>query len=194
MKFRFGAASLLALVLFTAGAIAQSNDGATDPAVDVAATQIPEDILALINDKRTAQELSDDDLKTRAKAARGDAMAQVDMAEIYATFNGVCFDGVRKDDTESNKWYRKAAEQGDATAQFNLGIYYHVRGMPKDYAQAAQWYRKAADQGDASAQVNLGGMYNEGDGVPQSYAQAVFWYRKAAAQADTDAQLNLGSM
>lgn len=90
--------------------------------------------------------------------------------------------------------YRNAAEQGDAAAQYNLGIMYdHGRGVPQDSTQAALWYRKAAEQGYAPAQSNLGAAYHEGQGVPQNYAQAVAWYRKAAEQGDATAQFNLGT-
>ena len=41
-------------------------------------------------------------------------------------------------------WYRKAADQGDATAQFNLAILYdNGEGVPKDYAEAYSWYNLA---------------------------------------------------
>ena len=44
----------------------------------------------------------------------------------------------------------KAAEQGDANAQYNLGsMYFDVRGVSQDYKQAVAWYRKAAEQGNA---------------------------------------------
>ncbi len=88
---------------------------------------------------------------------------------------------------------RKAAERGDARAQYNLGsLYEDGRGVPQDSAQAAVWYRKAAEQGDADAQFNLGVLYDNGIGVPQDYAQAAVWYRKAAEQGDADAQNSLG--
>ncbi|KAF9079759.1 hypothetical protein BGX23_003304 [Mortierella sp. AD031] len=49
-------------------------------------------------------------------------------------------------------WYRKAADQGDADAQCNVGILYgRGQGVPQDYSQAMKWYRKAADQGHANA-------------------------------------------
>ena len=55
--------------------------------------------------------------------------------------------------------FRPLADQGDATAQSNLGVMYASgQGVPKDYAQAVKWYRLAADQGDARAQFNLGLM------------------------------------
>ena len=85
------------------------------------------------------------------------------------------------------------AEQGDADAQYNLGVMYDKGpGAPQDYVQARQWYEKAAVQGDANAQSNLGVMYEKGRGVPQDYVQARQWYEKAAAQGDANALYNLG--
>ena len=62
-------------------------------------------------------------------------------------------EGVPQDDAEAVRWYRLAAEQGDATAQYNLGLMYDEgEGVPQDDAEAVRWYRLAAEQGDASAQ------------------------------------------
>ena len=90
---------------------------------------------------------------------------------------------------------RPLAEQGDAEAQYNLGVIYdRGQGVTQDYAEAVKWYRKAAEQGDARAQGNLGVMYSTGRGVPQDYAEAAKWFRKAAEQGWADAQHNLGLM
>jgi len=79
-------------------------------------------------------------------------------------------------------WYRKAAEQGLAGAQFLLGnAYDKAKGVPQDYAQAAIWYRKAAEQGFPEAQSILGILYSEGKGVPQDFAEAYFWLDIGAA-------------
>ena len=92
-------------------------------------------------------------------------------------------EGVAKDDAEAVKGFRKAADQGNASAQFNLGMRYdNGRGVAENDAQAVRWYRKAADQGNADAQNHLGVMYANGLGVPRSYAQAAKWFRKAADQ------------
>jgi TPR repeat protein len=73
------------------------------------------------------------------------------------------------------------AEQGEAYAQYNLGIMYeNGEGVPEDDAKAVKWYRKAADQGYANAQYNLALMYDSSEGVPENDAEAVKWYRKAA--------------
>ena len=88
-----------------------------------------------------------------------------------------------------------SADQGDALAQYILGVMYgDGQGVAQDYPAAVSWFRKAADQGNAEAQFNLGVMYGDGQGVAQDYAAAVSWYRKAADQGDTRAQRNLGGM
>jgi hypothetical protein len=67
------------------------------------------------------------------------------------------------------RWYRKAADQGDADAQNNLGAMYgNGEGVAKDDAEAVKWFRKAADQGNASAQLNLGMRYDNGWGVAEN--------------------------
>ena len=67
--------------------------------------------------------------------------------------------------TALREW-RPFAEQGDAEAQYNLGVMYaNGEGVPKDDAEALKWYRKAAEQGFAKAQLNLGVMYTNGEGV-----------------------------
>ena len=79
--------------------------------------------------------------------------------------------------------FRPLAEQGDAYAQFNVGLMYSEgEGVPQDYAKAAKWYSKAAGQEHAGAQVSLGRMYGEGLGVPQDYVRAYAWYDLAASR------------
>ena len=63
---------------------------------------------------------------------------------------------MEKDDAEAVKWYRKAAEQGIAEAQFNFGACYASGyGVKKDPDRAIDWYRKAAAQGNEDAQAAL---------------------------------------
>ncbi len=96
--------------------------------------------------------------------------------------------------TALQEW-RPLAEQGDASAQFNLALMYsNGMGVLQDDAEAAKWYLRAAEQGNASAQNNLGLMYRKGNGVLQDDAEAVKWFRMAAEQGDAQAQTNLGFM
>lgn len=102
---------------------------------------------------------------------------------------------VPNDDAHAAQWYRKAAGQGHANAQYELGaLCAKGQGVPQDYKQAAQWYRKAADQGYANAQYGLGTLFGVGKGVPQDYEQAAQWIRKAADQGHTEAQGTLGAL
>ena len=90
---------------------------------------------------------------------------------------------------------RRAAEQGDAAAQFSLGFSCEFGlNVPQDDGEAARWYRLVADQGNAAAQFSLGFMYANGRDVLQDYEEAVRWYRLAADQGNAIAQLNLGVM
>ena len=93
------------------------------------------------------------------------------------------------------KEWRPLAEQGNADAQFNLGLMYdNGQGVTQDYKEAARLYGLAAAQGNAKAQLNLGFMYGNGQGVTQDYKEAARLYGLAAAQGDADAQYNLGLM
>ena len=84
---------------------------------------------------------------------------------------------------------RQSADQGDARAQFNLGLMYDLgQGVPEDDAEAVAWYRKAADQGFAGAQYNLGLMYRNGAGVRQDDVEALKWRSLAASRATGDRQ------
>ena len=68
--------------------------------------------------------------------------------------------GVPKDAAEAVKWYRAAAEQGYAQAQYNLGVcYYNGEGVKRDRQEAKKWLRKAADGGDEYAKRILKQYY-----------------------------------
>jgi hypothetical protein len=62
--------------------------------------------------------------------------------------------------------FHPLAEQGDASAQSNLGVMYEQgRGIAQNYREAMRWFWLAAMQGDARAQSNLGVMYFNGQGI-----------------------------
>lgn len=98
-------------------------------------------------------------------------------------------------DTPNVADLRRAAEQGDPEAQFQLGgLYERGNGVPEDVAEAAAWYRRAADQGYANAQFLLGFAYSNGNGVPLDDAESLAWFRRAAEQGHDAAQWMLGTM
>ena len=85
--------------------------------------------------------------------------------------------------TKAVECFQKAAEQGYASAQYNLGnSYYKGEGVPQNYTEAVKWYRKAAEQGDAEAQYNLALCYGKGEGVTENFSESIKWLKKAAAQ------------
>ena len=71
------------------------------------------------------------------KASRG---AQFRLGVVYAEGRGVA-----QDDKESVRWFRLAAEQGDAEAQGGLGLAYSAgRGVPQDFVASHMWITLAA--------------------------------------------------
>ena len=101
-------------------------------------------------------------------------------------------DGAPHDDTQAERWCRRAAEQDCPPAQHSLAnIYHDGRGVAADYTEAATWYRRAAAQGFAKAQWNLAEMYYVGRGVARNYAIGDVWCRQAAAQGHERAQAHL---
>ena len=66
---------------------------------------------------------------------------------------------------EAAKWYKKAAEAGNADAQCDIGCcYYCGEGVKKDFGKAAEWYKKAAEQGNESAKNAIDRMQGGGLG------------------------------
>ena len=54
------------------------------------------------------------------------------------------------------KWYRKAADQGYANAQHNLGgMYRYGIGVIKDEQTAYMWYLLASAKGNENARANI---------------------------------------
>ena len=126
--------------------------------------------------------------ENKAKAEQGDADAQFNLGNCYASG-----DGVGKDEREAVIWYHKAAEQRHVEAQFALGnCYASGDGVGKDEREAARWYRSAAEQGSAKAQHKLGVYFYEGRGVSKDYIEAARWFRKGADQNHSEAQNELG--
>jgi hypothetical protein len=113
---------------------------------------------------------------------------------IFVTVLTVSAAGILDGQSEVEALQAKA-KQGDASAQYNLGVI-HARGqgVPQDFAEAAKWFRMVAEQGDAGAQYNLGGIYARGQGVPRDFAEAAKWFRMAAEQGLAPAQYLLGGM
>lgn len=139
--------------------------------------------IAFLNGEGVTQDISEAFRWILRAAEGGYHKAQFDVAQL---------DHNAGNNLEAVKWYRLAAEQGNADAQFALGILHSFgQCVPKDSTEAVKWYRMAAEQGHPTAQNNLGVCYDHGDGVPEDKTEAVKWYRSAAENGDADAQFNI---
>lgn len=139
----------------------------------------------LLSVSAMAADMATADMATLTRQAQnGDAAAQSDLADEYYQ---------QGNHAKAFEWNTKAAGQGHAAAQNNLGVMYEFgKGVHQDDQKAVEWYTKAAGQGYAAAQYNLGLMYYSGEGERQDYHKAVEWFTKAANQGYADAQNNLG--
>lgn len=160
----------------------------------------------------------------RKAADQGNPDAQYCLGHIYMSWQYIMPDessdswedkiSEAEAEAEGEKWYLKAAEQGNADAMFWLGFEYGSKariaeqnildktGKPSDYAQkSAMWYKKAVDrllmlsgQGNANAMCRLGLMYRLGYGVKNDSSEAEKWFTKAASLGNAQAEANLGDM
>lgn len=113
-----------------------------------------------------------------ARAAHGDAEAQLQLGMRYAEG-----DGVIQNDKEAARWFALAAQQGQAEAQYRYGLaLLQGRGVVQDYKAAFNWIEKPAQRGYARAQYSLGDLYRYGTGTAVDKARAYLWYNLAAAQ------------
>ena len=140
-----------------------------------------------------------------AKAESGDAKAEFDLGQCYASSHGV-----PQDQSEAARWFRKAAEQGFVVAQERFAnVLLYGYGVTQSTPEALAWFQKAAEHGDVESADMLGQVYENGgplavirrpDGtysagpIPPSaatakdYARAAYWYRIAANHGDAAAQ------
>ncbi|MHB1213960.1 MAG: tetratricopeptide repeat protein [Thiobacillus sp.] len=113
-----------------------------------------------------------------ARAAQGDAEAQLQLGLRYAEG-----DGVIQSDKEATKWFALAAKQELAEAQYHYGLaLLQGRGVVQDYKAAFNWIEKPAQRGYAKAQYTLGELYRFGTGTAVDKARAYLWFNLAAAQ------------
>ena len=84
--------------------------------------------------------------------------------------------GALKNYKAAEKWYAIAAVQGDANAQYNLGVMKDTGdGILENNQAALKWYTLAAAQGVALAQNALGVIHLQGDGVLKDINRGHMW-------------------
>jgi TPR repeat protein len=95
--------------------------------------------------------------------------------EAYLEKANTAFD--RSDIVNAMRWYRKAAELGNAEAQTRLA---YLLDNSEENAEALEWYQKAVDQGYPDAFYGLAVMYAAGEGVPKNDTKAFDLFLQAA--------------
>ncbi|MFZ6653713.1 tetratricopeptide repeat protein [Undibacterium sp. TJN19] len=124
---------------------------------------------------------------TRA-SEKGSAEASYQLASMYDIGKGV-----HKDIDAANKWYEKAAEQGDPKSQILMGNYYAGSKNEKDFSRAAYFYEMAATNGDVQAQLKLATMYEQGQGIKKDPEKIASLIQAAADSKNPEAEARLGS-
>ena len=88
--------------------------------------------------------------------------------------------------------FLKSAEEGNAQAQYRLGLAYALgHGVKKDYEESVKWLVKSSAQGNIKAQYHLGYCYSTGKGVCKNSQAAYGWLFLAKAGGDEAATLFL---
>ena len=92
---------------------------------------------------------------------------------------------------EGKMWLQKAAQAGDAVAQYELGAMYYLGnyGENKDYVAAKYWLSLASEQNHAIATFVLGLIYYKGLGVEQNMEKFVQLCLKSAQLGYGSAQI-----
>jgi hypothetical protein len=102
-----------------------------------------------------------------------------------------------QDEAKAAQWYRKAAEGGDAQAQFLLAQAFRKgQGLPRDPEGALHWAQAAADQGHPDAMVLCGDLLNPSnpEAAKNMYGHALATYLERARKGDPQACLSRGLM
>jgi TPR repeat protein len=88
--------------------------------------------------------------------------------------------GVRRNDRECVRWYRRAVAAGDHRAMHNLARCYRAgHGVPKSGKKVVEWLaRSAATSENPVALAELAQIHLDGDGVAKDARKAVAWARR----------------
>lgn len=122
-------------------------------------------------------------------AAKGNTTALINLANLFQQGQGVT-----EDQKKAMTYVVKAAELGDARAQYELGIAYEKGTVvERNIDSAANWLKKAAEQGYADGQFAYGVMLatSYGKGVEKATSaertEALEWLAKAKANGNLEA-------
>ena len=122
----------------------------------------------------------------RPAATAGDPDAQFNLAQAYKLGRGVAMDL-----NAAESWYRKAAAQGHAQSEDNLGLVLFQSGKREE---AMPWIRKSAERGEPRAQYVLGTALFNGDLAEKDWVRAYALMSRSSAQGISQATTSLAQM
>ena len=114
------------------------------------------------------------------------------LADLYD--NG-CGDAVKKNQELALKYYKMAADNGDAFSAYKYGeSLCNGKGVKVDKAKGAIYLSRAVKHRIPNAMMLLGNLLYKGDGVQQDYAKAMSLYKQVAVKNNPVAMWNIGIM
>ena len=122
----------------------------------------------------------------RGLAVAGDADAQFNLAQAYKLGRGVPIDQAM-----AESWYRKAAAQGHAQAEDNLGLILFQQGKK---AEALPWLEKSVVRDERRTELVLGTMLFNGDAATKDWPRAYALVTRASQQGLPQASQTLAQM
>ena len=133
-----------------------------------------------------------DGMKILTEAANAGNVKAMNILGVFYQRGGTF---VKRNLTESAKWFSKAAEHGHVYAITELaGMYLEGNSVEKNIDKAIKLFSEAANMGDAQAMFLLGQLYHFGDKIPRDGGKALEWYERAAAAGNENAMTYLGAM
>jgi TPR repeat protein len=103
------------------------------------------------------------------------------------------YNGLKPNNVEAIKWYKKAINHGDLDAMWILArMYENGEGVDQDNKKAFNLLSDCAQQSNISCMGHLGRMYHDGIGTETDYKKAFEWWLKTALKGNADAQFRIG--
>jgi len=121
-------------------------------------------------------------------AENGNAFYMAVLGDVYMEGMG----NMKPDQKKAMEWYVRAADAGDADAQYAVAEALEFgEGLPQDTRRAILLYDAAANGGNSEAMCALGDFYRQGVGVEQNLELTKYWLKKAAKKKNETARLIL---
>lgn len=124
-------------------------------------------------------------------ARKGNPIDQLNLANAFYTGDG----DTPFDYKFAQKWYIRAAKQGNADAQYYAGYgYKYGKGVRQDNFKAVKWFKLSAQQGHDKAQYHLAYAYEKMLGCEWNEQKALDLYLASASQGNVNAMFKMGKI